>query len=162
MESVEKLLTPPGFDLEIGDVPEPKSDSARVAASFTTDFKSTGLARRSGQSLVLRPLFPASWHDPLPQDSTRVLPVWLDWVPVVEERLEIVVPAGMHALELPQVACSNAVGEYRLSSQQSEGRVVLERRLAIHQNLVPPERWAEARALLREVYRGDNATLVLR
>jgi hypothetical protein len=93
--------------------------------------------------------------------SLRPHPVWQGWSPVLDARLDLELPPGVGVKPRPAMIATSQIGDYAMRSEEIAGRLVLERHLAITMDLVPAARWAEASALLRAIYRGDNAPLLL-
>jgi len=161
-ERISRLLSASGLRTGTTHVRWLGLDSLQFTAALEADVTMTGLTRRAGQTLLLAPPFPLLRREPPVADTTRTAALWLGWSPVLDARLDAELPAGFGVTPQPAIAADGPIGDYTMRAEETAGRLVLERHLAIHMDLVPAERWGEARALLQTIYRGDNAALLLR
>ena len=161
-ERVSRLLSASGLRAETTHVRWLGLDSLQFTAALEADVTMTGLTRRAGKTLLLAPPFPLLRREPPAADTTRASALWLGWSPVLDARLDTELPAGLGVMPQPAIALAGPIGDYTMRAEETAGRLVLERHLAMHMDVVPAERWGEARALLQTVYRGDNAALLLR
>jgi hypothetical protein len=161
-ERLATLLSAAGLHAETSNVRWLGVDSLAFRAALEADVTMTGLTRRAGQTLLLTPPFPMLRHTPPPADSTRTIAVWMGWSPVLDARLDVELPAGYGARPQAAMSATGPIGDYKLSAEETSGRLVIERHLAIHMESVPAARWNEARALLQTIYRGDNAPVLLK
>jgi uncharacterized protein DUF3857/transglutaminase superfamily protein len=137
-------------------------DSSRYAAALEAEVHLAGAARRAGRSWLVTPPFPLLRREPPPGDSSRVEPYWMGWSPAIEARLDVELPSGLAMAPQAATTWSGAAGDYRLSWQQAERRLVLERRSDFRMDEVPAAQWADARGLLQAMYTGDNAPVILK
>ena len=138
-------------------------DAARSTAALEADMSIAGVIRTAGRTLLVSPPFPLLWRDPPAADSARTLPYWMGWSPALDSRLELELPAGYAvAPRKATPAVHGPIGDYSAHAEEKDGRLVLERHLAFHEDNVPAARWSEAQPLLQAIYRGDNSPVLLK
>lgn len=112
--------------------------------------------------LVLVPPFRTTGSLPALTAPTRSRPVWMD-AELRVEALRLEMPKEFEQDELPQpAAIDSPFGRYTLTAGVRDGRIVVERRLAVRRGTVPAAEYKALRSFLDAVRAADTSPIVLR
>jgi len=126
------------------------------------DFQATYYATQMGKLLMFKPTILGRADEANFRKEVREYPVDLEMTEVIEDNLNIEIPAGYKVDELPDPEkVSTDFGQFETSYKIVEGQILFHRRLALKGVRIPKDKYPELSRFFEHVYASDQASVVL-
>ncbi|HKY04837.1 MAG TPA: transglutaminase-like domain-containing protein, partial [Blastocatellia bacterium] len=144
-------------DLKINTDAEPFDP---LIVEYTINASSYG--SRLGKLLVIKPLLLRAQNYPVFTTQERSYPILFDIKSVKEDLTRITMPEGFRLDELPaDTRVKTDFGEFDLTFQVSGQSLVVRRRLAIKQQLMPADQYASVKKFFETAQAASQSSIVL-
>ena len=125
------------------------------------DFHLMNFARTTGNRWLFAPRFDAGHGTAPPNDSTRTLPIVFGDPGRFEEEWQVELPPGFTCEQRAPIEWRGPAGDYLARIEPAPARFRMTRRLDLRIGEVPATEFNQAKSLLKAVYAGDRASVVL-
>jgi hypothetical protein len=129
--------------------------------SLGIDFRLQNAVRTTGNRWLYAPRFDAGAGAAPPNDTTRTLPIELGSPGRFEEEWQVELPPGFTCERRAPIECHGPAGDYVARIEPGPARLTVTRRLELRAGELPASEFAQAKALLKAMYAGDRASVLL-